>query len=282
MDERNAILQKLSVGVIELGGPEAINLQQELVQTFRKSFDAVSCCDLKFWADIGADPMSRDYFRLNLEALKRSDKVSRLLIFDDRELWRIADVVKAVKHHQQYGIAWAVVPYLDLDPSTREQGENLALDFGLYDDNEVAIYFCDYHTGVRKLRAVFPGPIQQDFIDRQRGRYMDLLAQCWLVSSAFLDRMDKLPPADLAAIKHAAVRNSLVTARELGLPDEAKKFEDALKFKLEELQEPATLALKDCYLFPNCEVDIPASVKRMYDLRRSCPDWSGPTDPPLA
>ena len=164
IEDRNDILKKLSEGMIELGGAEAMRLQQVLVQSFKNSFDAVSCRDLKFWADIGTDEISRNYFRLNLEALKRSDKVTRLLIFDDNEMARIDDVIKALVHHQRYGIAWAVVPYMDLDPSTREEKEDLALDFGLYDESEVAIYFRDYHSGVRKLRAVFPGPNREDFL----------------------------------------------------------------------------------------------------------------------
>jgi hypothetical protein len=247
-----------------------------LVQTFKNSFDAVSCRDLKFWADVGIDEISRNYFRLNLEALKRSDKVTRLLIFDDNELARTEDVTKALEHHQRYGIAWAVVPYMDLDPSTREERDDVALDFGLYDDSEVAIYFRDYHSGVRKLRAVFPGPNREEFLVRQRQRYAELLAQCWLVNSSFLDRLTKLPPADLAALKYSAIRNSVVTARELGLQDQVPKFEKLLNFKPEELTAPDTLAIKDCYLFPNADGDIPGTVKLMYELRSKCRDWAGP------
>jgi hypothetical protein len=276
IEDRNDILQKLSVGMIELGGAEAMHLQQVLVQTFKNSFDAVSCRDLKFWADIGIDEISRNYFRLNLEALKRSDKVTRLLIFDDNELARTEDVTKALEHHQRYGIAWAVVPYMDLDPSTREERDDVALDFGLFDDSEVAIYFRDYHSGVRKLRAVFPGPNREEFLVRQRQRYAELLAQCWLVNSSFLDRLTKLPPAELAALKYAAIRNSLVTARELGLQDQVPKFERLLNFKPEELTAPDTLPIKDCYLFPNADSDIPGTVKLMYDLRSKCRDWAGP------
>jgi hypothetical protein len=276
IEDRNDILHKLSIGMIELGGAEAMHLQQVLVQTFKKSFDAVSCRDLKFWADIGTDEISRNYFRLNLEALKRSDKVTRLLIFDDNELARTEDVTKALEHHQRYGIAWAVVPYMDLDPSTREERDDVALDFGLYDDSEVAIYFRDYHSGVRKLRAVFPGPNREEFLVRQRQRYAELLAQCWLVNSGFLDRLTKLPPADLAALKYAAIRNSVVTARELGLLDQVPKFEKLLNLKPEELLLPDTVPIKDCYLFPNADSDIPGTVKLMYELRSKCRDWAGP------
>jgi hypothetical protein len=251
-----------------------------LVQSFKNSFDAVSCRDLKFWADVGTDEISRNYFRLNLEALKRSDKVTRLLIFDDNEVARIDDVIKALVHHHRYGIAWAVVPYMDLDPSTREEKEDLALDFGLYDESEVAIYFRDYHSGVRKLRAVFPGPSREDFLARQRQRYAELLAQCWLVSSSFLDRLGKLPPAELAALKYAAIRNSVVTARELELVDQEPKFEKLLGLTLEDLRRPDTVALQDCYLFPNCESDIAGNVERMYRLRSKCRDWAGPAPAP--
>jgi hypothetical protein len=266
--------------MIELGGAEAMRLQQVLVQSFKNSFDAVSCRDLKFWADVGTDEISRNYFRLNLEALKRSDKVTRLLIFDDNEVARIDDVIKALVHHHRYGIAWAVVPYMDLDPSTREEKEDLALDFGLYDESEVAIYFRDYHSGVRKLRAVFPGPSREDFLARQRQRYADLLAQCWLVSSSFLDRLNKLPPAELAALKYAAIRNSVVTSRELELVDQEPKFEKLLGLTLEDLRRPDTVALQDCYLFPNCESDIAGNVERMYRLRSKCRDWAGPAPIP--
>jgi hypothetical protein len=275
MENRNEILHNLSIGMIEVGGPEAMHLQQELIQTFKNSFDAVSCCDLKFWTDIGTDEISRNYFRLNLEALKRSNKVTRLLIFDDNELARTADVVKALDYHQRSGIAWAVVPYMDLDPSTREESEDLALDFALYDDSEVAIYFRDYHAGARKLRAVFPGPDRRDYLIGQRKRYKELLAQCWLVSSTFLDRLNKLPPAELVELRSAAVRNAQVTAREIGLTEEAAKFEE-LRLKLDDPKAPGTPDLKDCYLFPNCEGDISANVQRMYNLRRQCPDWGGP------
>jgi hypothetical protein len=280
IEDRNDILKKLSESTIELGGAEAMRLQQVLVQTFKNSFDAVSCRDLKFWADIGTDELSRNYFRLNLEALKRSDKVTRLLIFDDNEIARIDDVIKALVHHQRYGIAWAVVPYMDLDPSTREEKEDLALDFGLYDESEVAIYFRDYHSGVRKLRAVFPGPAREDFLARQRQRYAELLAQCWLVSSSFLDRLSKLPPAELAALKYAAIRNSVVTARELELVDQEPKFAKLLGLTLEDLRRPDTVALQDCYLFPNCESDIAGNVERMYRLRSKCRDWAGPAPTP--
>jgi len=280
IEDRNDILKKLSESTIELGGAEAMRLQQVLVQSFKNSFDAVSCRDLKFWADIGTDEISRNYFRLNLEALKRSDKVTRLLIFDDNEIARIDDVIKALVHHQRYGIAWAVVPYMDLDPSTREEKEDLALDFGLYDESEVAIYFRDYHSGVRKLRAVFPGPAREDFLARQRHRYAELLAQCWLVSSSFLDRLNKLPPAELAALKYAAIRNSVVTARELELLDQEPKFEKLLGLTLEDLRRPDTVALQDCYLFPNCESDIAGNVERMYRLRSKCRDWAGPAPTP--
>ncbi len=280
IEDRNDILKKLSESTIELGGAEAMRLQQVLVQSFKNSFDAVSCRDLKFWADIGTDEISRNYFRLNLEALKRSDKVTRLLIFDDNEIARIDDVIKALVHHQRYGIAWAVVPYMDLDPSTREEKEDLALDFGLYDESEVAIYFRDYHSGVRKLRAVFPGPAREDFLARQRQRYAELLAQCWLVSSSFLDRLNKLPPAELAALKYAAIRNSVVTARELELVDQEPKFEKLLGLTLEDLRRPDTVALQDCYLFPNCESDIAGNVERMYRLRSKCRDWAGPAPAP--
>ncbi len=280
IEDRNDILKKLSESTIELGGAEAMRLQQVLVQSFKNSFDAVSCRDLKFWADIGTDEISRNYFRLNLEALKRSDKVTRLLIFDDNEIARIDDVIKALVHHQRFGIAWAVVPYMDLDPSTREEKEDLALDFGLYDESEVAIYFRDYHSGVRKLRAVFPGPAREDFLARQRQRYAELLAQCWLVSSSFLDRLNKLPPAELAALKYAAIRNSVVTARELELVDQEPKFEKLLGLTLEDLRRPDTVALQDCYLFPNCESDIAGNVERMYRLRSKCRDWAGPAPAP--
>lgn len=267
IEDRNGILQKLSVGIIELGGLEAIRMQQVLVQTFNDSFDAVSCCDLDFWVNIGTDEMSRDYFRLNLEALKRSNKVTRLLIFDDAEVERTRDITAAIGYHQQYGIAWAAVPYMDLDPSTREEDEDVAIDFGLYDDSKVAIYFRDYQSGTRKLRAVFPGPGRKEFVLRQRRRYADLVAQCWLVSSEFLNRLEKLPPEELTAIKQAAVRNSLVTAHELGLAEQAQQFQ-----RLGASLDPATLSLKDCFLFPNCEGDIQGSVERMYQLRRRCPD----------
>jgi hypothetical protein len=280
IEDRNDILKKLSEGMIELGGPEAMRLQQVLVQSFKNSFDAVSCRDLKFWADVGTDDISRNYFRLNLEALKRSDKVTRLLIFDDNEVARIDDVIKALVHHHRYGIAWAVVPYMDLDPSTREEREDLALDFGLYDESEVAIYFRDYHSGVRKLRAVFPGPGREDFLIRQRQRYAELLAQCWLVSSSFLDRLNKLQPAELSALKYAAIRNSVVTARELELVDLEPKFEKLLGLTLEELRRPETVALEDCYLFPKCENDIAGNVERMYRLRSKCRDWAGPPPAP--
>ena len=276
IEDRNEILEKLSVGMIELGGADAVRMQQSLVQTFMKSFDAVSCRDLKFWVDIGGDELSRNYFRLNLEALKRSNKVTRLLIFDDNEVARTADVVKALEHHHRFGIGWAVVPYMDLDPSTREEDDTVALDFGLYDESEVAIYFRDYQSGSRKLRAIFPGPKQQDFLARQRQRYADLLAQCWLVSSSFLDRLNKLPAEVRAAVKYAAIRNSLVTARELELPELATKFEGLLHFTVADLEAAGTLDIKDCYLFPNSEADIPGNVELMYKLRSKCRDWTGP------
>ena len=276
MEKRDELLHDLSMGRIEVGGAETIHLQQELIHTFKKSFDAVSCRDLKFWADIGTDEISRNYFRLNLEALKKSGNVSRLLIFDDNELARTGDVVKALEIHQRFGIAWAVAPFMDLDPSTREESDDLALDFALYDNSEVATYFRDYHSGARKLRAVFPGPDRKDYLVNQRKRYRELLAQCWLVSSSFLDHLNKLEAAELAELKCNAAKNSLVTARELGLVDEAAKFEKLVHPPKDNPKAAETAALKDCYLFPNCEGDIFGSVQRMHDLRRRCADWSGP------
>jgi hypothetical protein len=44
----------------------------------------------------------------------------------------------------------------------------------------------------------------------------------------------------------------------------------------EELIAPDALAIKDCYLFPNADSDIPGTVKLMYELRSKCRDWAGP------
>src|SRR5262245_49305803 len=106
-------------------------------------YDAFIVCDFDFCVNASNDSMSRDYFRLNLEALKRSSNVTRLLIFTDEEVSRTASVVKAIEQHEKFGIGWAVVPYLDLDPSTREEDDDLAPEFVLYDDSKVAIYFRD-------------------------------------------------------------------------------------------------------------------------------------------
>ena len=65
-----------------------------------------------------------------------------------------------------------------------------------------------------------------------------------------------------------AVKNSLVTARELGLGEQEQQFQ-----KLAAVPDPGILSLKDCFLFPNCEGDIPGNVDRMYQLRSKCPDW---------
>jgi hypothetical protein len=267
IENRNVFLRQLSLGVIEVGGAEAIKMQQTLVHTFRASFDAVSCCDLDFWANIGTDDMSRSYFRLNLEAVKKSDKVTRLLIFSDTELSRTQDVVSVLEYHQRYGIAWAVVPYMDLDPSTREEDDEVALDFGLFDESQVAIYFRDYQSGSRKLRAVFPGQARQDFIARQRGRYRDLATQCWLVTGAFASRLESLYQSDLATFKTGVIKNALVTARELGMTERVEVLQSL---------DPVKTSLVDCFLFGKAESDITGLAKRMHTLRAASKDFAGP------
>jgi hypothetical protein len=143
----------------------------------------------------------------------------------------------------------------------------VALDFGLFDNTEVAIYFRDYQRGVRKLRAVFPGPDRQQFIQRQRDRYKDLATQCWLVSSSFACRLETLYKDDLSSFKTAVIKNALVTARELGM---VKRIGELKQLDI------AAASLADCYLFGRAETNIPDAVEQMLALRRAARDFQGP------
>lgn len=248
INDRNQVLNYLSQGIIEARSMDAMKLQRVLVENFKNSFDAVSYGDLLFWNSVGTEAFAREYFQLNLEALKRSANVTRLIILDGGEVETPELIRSALELHETNGIGWAVAIYDELDPSTRATDDDIALDFGLYDDEEVAIYFRDYQNGNdRKLRAVFaPDPSRPDAVKLQRQRYLDLAGQCWLVSTAFMKRLSLLPGAELLELKKRILGNSAVTARRLSLPT-CDQFAERLKIVG---TRPNEVALNDCFLFP--------------------------------
>jgi hypothetical protein len=248
INDRNQVLTYLSQGIIEARSMDAMKLQRVLVENFKSSFDAVSFGDLLFWNSVGTEAFAREYFQLNLEALKRSSNVTRLIILDRGEVDKAELIRSALDLHESNGIGWAVAIYDELDPSTRATDDDIALDFGLYDDEEVAIYFRDYQNGNdRKLRAVFaPDPSRPDAVKLQRQRYLDLTGQCWLVSTAFLKRLSLLPGTELMDLKKRVLANSVVTARRYSLPT-CDQFAERLKIAGTQPQE---IALSDCFLFP--------------------------------
>jgi hypothetical protein len=248
INERNQVLTYLSQGIIEARGMDAMKLQRVLVENFKNSFDAVSYGDLAFWNSVGTNGFAREYFQLNLEALKRSANVTRILILDSGEVERPELIRNALDLHERNGIGWAVTTYDELDPSTRATDDQIALDFGLFDDKEVAIYFRDYQNGNdRTLRAVFaPNPDRPDAVQVQRQRYIDLVAQCWLVSPGFLKRISLLSDSELQELKKRALGNSAVTARKFSLP-----MLDRLVERLQTVRSrPNDVPLIECFLFP--------------------------------
>jgi len=190
LDLRHRDLAELARGRIDAFGDTARQLQERLLNQYKKTFDAVSDRDLDFWRDKDLDAFSQAYDQLLATAAERGTRLTRLLLFSDEELLKWRCVSKVLQDHEERGYGWAVAPCRTIDRAVLDTEHDL--DFALFDGTSAITYFRDYHSTFRQLQVIFGGFAglpNTKIITDQAERYLKLSAQAWVGNAQFAKRI---------------------------------------------------------------------------------------------
>jgi hypothetical protein len=187
LDPAFSQLRMLSKGRLEVGKSQSLHVQEQLCQSFRESFHAVSFRDMSFWTNREQDQMPIDYFMENYQSIIRyKTKVTRLFVLVDSDFEKPEDLKDVLKKHQDARIGWAVAVYPYLRPELRNDSTDL--DFALFDKGEAVSYFRGHMEAQRRFTVRFKTGENLRAITRQQQTYRDLLAHCWAVNAAFKEQ----------------------------------------------------------------------------------------------
>lgn len=211
-------LKLLSHAEVMSVGTSTARLQALLLTKLSRSFVAVSDRDLGFWAGADVTPdtvadreLAEEYFRLNIQAVRNGTSITRIFLLRDNDIVdHEDDLARVLAQQHNADIAWAVIPFRELDPSL--QSETLPLDFGLFDDGAAVSFFRDYRETARKFSAVFRTPENEKRIQEQQGVFRRLLGQCWMANQKFIDRYQGEPEMRLVR------KTREMVARRIGVP----------------------------------------------------------------
>lgn len=214
---------ELKHGELKVQGFESLDIQGKLLETYTKSFYAVSYNDIDFWiGNDSPDSIGKEYFRLNSIAVnRRGTTCTRIFIINKKDIFeKKNDIITILNEHTINNVGWAIAVYDLMSKNVSEIGDGLELDFALF-DYDLALTHFDKVVHSRKFRVVFKTSMHHkvEVIDNQIGLYCDLIKECWLVDSKF------------ANIYH----NSFgYNDYKPSISDATKKANNHLKFKLEE------------------------------------------------
>lgn len=181
--------ESLREGELVVSGFESIDIQRRLLDNYKENFFAVSYNDVKFWLGTdNFDSIGKQYFELNkIAATKRGTICSRIFILTrDKIKNKKDDIIKILQNHTRENIGWAIVVYEEMEQKIRET--DAALDFALFNHNMALTHF-DKVRSAKKFKVIFKMHDNVDVatINTQIQLYCDLIKECWLVDSKFLD-----------------------------------------------------------------------------------------------
>lgn len=172
-------LEKLSTGVISVPEAQLAYAHGILCAKLGKRFDAVSERDLGFWLSA----QSADYHAVTARAIKGGMKVNRIFILSLREINEHADqIVRVLAKQHAAGIGWGVALAEDLNLAGAVA--HLSRDFGLFEGVRAATFF---RKDNRRFEAYFNTAENSPMIELQRELFDELIGECWLVNSAFVE-----------------------------------------------------------------------------------------------
>jgi hypothetical protein len=110
--------------------------------------------------------------------------VTRVFLFDDDDLVEhISEVARVLIEQSTIGVAWAVVPFEELDPVPL--GGAGALDFAIFNQGAAVSFFRDYRELTRKFRAAFARKRTHPLLLISAMIHNRLVRHCWLATTAF-------------------------------------------------------------------------------------------------
>lgn len=181
--------ENLREGVLVVNGFEALDIQERLLNIYKESFFAVSHDDVEFWLGTDKfDSVGKQYFELNkTAATKKGTICSRIFILASNKIKnKKDDIIKILQNHTRENIGWAIVLYEEVEQKIRET--DAALDFALFNHNMALTHF-DKVRGAKKFKVIFKMHDKDDVakINKQIQTYCNLIMDCWLVDSRFLE-----------------------------------------------------------------------------------------------
>lgn len=216
-------LQSLSRGEIRVRGNDAPLVQDLLLDSFEKSFDAVSDRDLDFWTRKRFPHIADVYIESNYRAIiDHQTIITRIFIFTAADLKNSSqDIEKVLKEHHDRKVGWAVAIYEDLFKSPRIL--ETAMDFAIFNNDKAVSYFRDFREETRQFRAIFATEENDKEIKDQIKQYDRILSHCLMVNSTFLKNCTRLKNTSVSAWL------SRVKSDALGYLDYLKKNEQELE-----------------------------------------------------
>jgi hypothetical protein len=195
LGELDGALAKLNMGYVEILGTKIEEMQKELLKHFKHSAYCVSDRDLKFWLNgfcehikSSDELIAKQFLRLNIDAVNKGTKVTRIFIFKDSDFnHNKADIVAVLAKHQDAGIGWAVLIHEELP--THLKSAQQSLDFSLLDEQSAVALLSNYNMDNKRRLYVLlnvPGSVRAK-IEEYGALHQQLVAQCWLASKGFCD-----------------------------------------------------------------------------------------------
>jgi predicted RNA-binding protein with PIN domain len=193
--ELDGALAKLNMGYVEVVGPKIDEMQKVLLKHFKQSAYSVSDRDLKFWLNgfcehikSSDELIAKQFLRLNIDAVNKGTKVTRIFIFKDSDFnHNKADIVAVLAKHQEAGIGWAVLIHEELP--THLKSAQQSFDFCLLDEQSAVALLSNYNMDSKRRLYVLlnvPGSLRAR-IEEYGALHQQLVAQCWLASKGFCD-----------------------------------------------------------------------------------------------
>jgi len=186
-------LARLNSGYVEVFGNKIEEMQKELLAHFNRSAYAVSDRDLKFWLNgfserikSSDELIAKQYLRLNIDAVSKGTRVTRIFIFQDSDFNHNAhEIVSVLAKHQEAGIGWAVLIHEELP--THLKVAQQSYDFALLDEDSAVAVLSNYNSdNQRRLYVLLnvSGSLQPK-IEEYGTLHRQLVGQCWLASDRF-------------------------------------------------------------------------------------------------
>lgn len=179
------ILTSLSQGNLLVPSEQTAIYQRHILNHYYKRFDAVSENDINFW--INPSSVSNDYFKdLSRSLSRRGTLVNRIFIVTAQDLnSRFDELVEILKKHEKHRKGFGIAVSEELHPDF--QNIDAPRDFALIDVDKAVSYFTNksdpdgwwYKVSFATTKK------NKENINKQKGVFVRLIAECWLVNSCF-------------------------------------------------------------------------------------------------